>query len=34
VTVGATAQQRYPAAVQAAGHAFTLLRHGLANHYD
>jgi AcrR family transcriptional regulator len=30
----ATAQSRYPDAVNAANHAFTLLRHGLADHYD
>ena len=34
LAAGATAQERYPGAVEAAGHAFALLRHGLADHYD
>ena len=31
---GRTAHARYPEAVEAANHAFALLRHGLADHYD
>jgi AcrR family transcriptional regulator len=34
LAAGATAQERFPDAVEAAGHAFALLRHGLADHYD
>ena len=34
LTAGATAEQRYPIAVEAAGYAFALLRHGLASQYD
>ena len=33
LAAGTTAQERYPDAVEAAGHAFALLRHGLADHY-
>lgn len=31
---GVTADERYPEAVEAAGRAFAVLRHGLADHYD
>jgi AcrR family transcriptional regulator len=34
LAAGATAQNRYPEAVKATNHAFALLRHGLADHYD
>ncbi|GAA5186791.1 TetR family transcriptional regulator [Rugosimonospora acidiphila] len=34
LAAGATAQERYPGAVEAAGRAFAVLRHGLADHYD
>jgi AcrR family transcriptional regulator len=34
LAAGATAQSRYLDAVEAANHAFALLRHGLADHYD
>ena len=34
LVAGATARERYPGAVEAAGQAFALLRQGLADHYD
>lgn len=34
LAAGTTADSRYPEAVEAANHAFALLRHGLADHYD
>lgn len=33
LAAGTTARERYPDAVEAAAHAFALLRHGLADHY-
>jgi AcrR family transcriptional regulator len=34
LATGTTAHDRYPEAVNATNHAFALLRHGLADHYD
>jgi AcrR family transcriptional regulator len=34
LAAGTTADERYPDAVEAAGRAFAVLRHGLADHYD